>query len=223
MVSTVRVTTIGYSTVWLAATATMSGPETASSSASPAPIAGPSTSPPPQYIPPKPTPPKGPLRPILKRPPPPPQPFFSFTKNILSIGSKFLPPSAAGAAPILPNGNVSHPSSANGVHGNGVVDHASPLKRAHFIVPQLSTTYLISSAAPPSTPGLDEAKRDTEDREAERRQKDSGEGTSWTVERIEDFYRECSKLRDESVLSGVTRGIQVRKVLRIDCHSQGTE
>ncbi|KAG8979777.1 hypothetical protein FRB94_011521 [Tulasnella sp. JGI-2019a] len=195
----------------------MSGPSsgpTASTATEEHPVAGPSTSPPPQYVPPKPIAPKGPLRPILKRPPPPPQPFFSSFRSVLNIGSKFLPPAApTPQATTAANGNGN--GSLNGTpQANGHAAEDQSLRRAHFIVPHLTTTYLISSAAPPSTPGLSEAIRDIEDREAERRLKDSGiEGTNWSLERIEEFYRECCRLRDETVLVPVVRSIQLAGII----------
>ncbi|KAF9555391.1 RNI-like protein [Agrocybe pediades] len=80
-------------------------------------------------------------------------------------------------------------------------DETKPLKRAHFILPQIATVYPISSVNPPSTPTLKDEKRAIEDREAERRRKvvrgnlnspggpDSDEW--WSMDKVEAFYREC--------------------------------
>ncbi|KAG8883926.1 hypothetical protein FRB97_005600 [Tulasnella sp. 331] len=154
-----------------------SAPAATASATTEEPVAGPSTSPPPQYVPPKPTAPKGPLKPILKRPPPPPQPFFSFTRSVLSIGSKFLPPANNASPTTTTNqqaGNGTTIANGNTPQANGHTAGDQSLRRAHFIVPHLTTTYPISSAAPPSTPGLADAIRDIEDREAERRLRDLG-------------------------------------------------
>ncbi|KAG8904578.1 hypothetical protein FRB99_001541 [Tulasnella sp. 403] len=184
----------------------MNGPAIASSSTNSS-AAGPSTAPP-LYIPPKPLPPKQPPKPILKRPPPPPQPFFSFTKNILSISSKFLPPSQQPNAPSSPNPSLVVASPNGAANAADPPVSPSPLKRAHFIVPHLATTYPISSSAPPSTPGLSESIRDIEERETERRLRDNNDG-NWSLERIEEFYKECCRLRDEPVLGGVVRAIRL--------------
>ena len=152
------------------------------------PEAGPSTVAIPVYIPPKPRTPKTPPKPILKRPPPTPQNFFSFTKNILSISAKFLPPNAQ---PVV-NGSAT----------------PTPLKRAHFIVPEISTIYPISSQAPPSTPGLSDAIKDIEDKEAERRIHNRDD-CNWSLDRVEEFYTECCKLRDETPYPSIVRAIRV--------------
>lgn len=124
-----------------------------------------------------------------------------------------MPPANNISATPTSNQQATGTAAANGnapqANGHAVADQS--LRRAHFIVPHLTTTYLISSAAPPSTPGLADAIRDIEDREAERRMRDSGsEGLNWSLERIEEFYRECCRLRDETVLVTVVRSIQVR-------------
>ncbi|KAK7692097.1 hypothetical protein QCA50_005503 [Cerrena zonata] len=121
---------------------------------------------------------------ILKRPPPQPQSFFSrFTK--------LLPTQAA----VQPNAN----------------DEAKTLKRAHFILPEMTTVYPISSANPPSTPTLKEEKKSIEEREAERRKRVvrrnssatisssiSIEDSWWSLEQVESFYRECCVGREEN-------------------------
>ncbi|PPQ80139.1 hypothetical protein CVT25_001438 [Psilocybe cyanescens] len=111
---------------------------------------------------------------ILKRPPPVQQSLFSrFTR-------------------FLPTQNQPQPASD---------EEAKPLKRAHFILPQISVVYPISSVNPPSTPTLKEEKRAIEEREQERRKKvvrgspnspggqDSDEW--WSMDKVESFYREC--------------------------------
>jgi protein phosphatase 1 regulatory subunit 37 len=75
-----------------------------------------------------------------------------------------------------------------------------PLKRAHFILPQIATVYPISSSNPPSMPTLKDEKRAIETREAERRRRvvransiSSGKDEEdwWSLEKVESFYREC--------------------------------
>jgi len=182
----------------------MSGTQIASSSSTPVPVpvAGPSTPtlpapPEPAYVPPKPPTPKHPPKPILKRPPPPPQPFLAFTRNILSISSKFLPPqqNAAGVQNGSLNSTADDPPKA-------------PLKRAHFVVTHISTTYPISSQAPPSMPGLGDSIREIEEREYERRMKDCNE-EALTLIRVEDLYKDCCRTRDETPLHGVISAIRV--------------
>ncbi|KIK36230.1 hypothetical protein CY34DRAFT_16515 [Suillus luteus UH-Slu-Lm8-n1] len=84
-------------------------------------------------------------------------------------------------------------------------DDIKPLKRAHFILPQLVTVYPISSVNPPSTPTLKDEKRAIEEREAERRKRVvRGNSISpneteewWNLEKVESFYRECCASREE--------------------------
>ncbi|KAG5644426.1 hypothetical protein DXG03_008521 [Asterophora parasitica] len=109
---------------------------------------------------------------ILKRPPPAQSSLFSrFTR--------FLPTQNQSPTP----------------------DETKPLKRAHFILPQIAIVYPISSLNPPSTPTLKEEKRAIEDREYERRKRvvrgnASGPGATdteewWSMDKVESFYREC--------------------------------
>ncbi|KAK0199598.1 hypothetical protein DFS33DRAFT_1267449 [Desarmillaria ectypa] len=99
---------------------------------------------------------------ILKRPPPAPPSLFS-----LSRLSRLLPDST--------KDNVSE---------------KTVLKRAHFILPELSIVYPISSFSPPSGPGVREEKKAVEERERERRRRViRGEG--WTMDKVESFWREC--------------------------------
>ncbi|KII85687.1 hypothetical protein PLICRDRAFT_178724 [Plicaturopsis crispa FD-325 SS-3] len=112
---------------------------------------------------------------ILKRPPPAQQSLFSRFIRILPT----QPP----------------PSS----------DESKPLKRAHFILPQIATVYPISSLNPPSTPNLRDEKKAIDDREAERRRRVvRGNSISvneteewWTLDKVESFYRECCAGCDE--------------------------
>lgn len=98
----------------------------------------------------------------------------------------------------------------------------SPLKRAHFIIPHQQTTYPISSQAPPSTPGLQDSIKDIEEREAERRIRDSND-SNWSLERVEEFYKECCRQREEPLMASIIRAIQVRpdlhqgRVARLTC------
>ncbi|KAH7915505.1 hypothetical protein BJ138DRAFT_1187914 [Hygrophoropsis aurantiaca] len=113
---------------------------------------------------------------ILKRPPPVQTGFLTRIKGFLPAPS---------------------PAPSN--------DEIKPLKRAHFILPQLATVYPISSLNPPSTPTLKDEKRTIEDREAQRRKR-IVRGNSigpneteewWNLEKVESFYRECCASREE--------------------------
>ncbi|PFH46913.1 hypothetical protein AMATHDRAFT_50684 [Amanita thiersii Skay4041] len=85
-------------------------------------------------------------------------------------------------------------------------DDAKPLKRAHFILPELTIVYPISSVNPPSTPTLKDEKRAIEDKEYDRRrrvlrgnpnaEKDEDDNW-WTMDKVESFYRECCAGCDE--------------------------
>jgi len=130
---------------------------------------------------------------ILKPPAPAPQSLFSrFTK--------FLPtPSQT-----VPDAN----------------ENSRPLKRAHFILPQIATVYPISSVNPPSTPTLKDEKKAIEDREAERRRRivrgnSTGSGTDdveewWSLEKVESFYRECCISSEENPDLAVIAAFKVR-------------
>ncbi|KAI0072487.1 RNI-like protein [Panus rudis PR-1116 ss-1] len=118
---------------------------------------------------------------ILKRPPPPQQSFFARI-------TKLLPTQAA------QNGTAN--------------DEAKTLKRAHFILPEMTTVYPISAMNPPSTPTFKEEKKSIEEREMERRRRvlrrnsvvsDSSrdEDQWWSMEQVESFYRECCVGREE--------------------------
>jgi protein phosphatase 1 regulatory subunit 37 len=100
-------------------------------------------------------------------------------------------------------------------------DENKPLKRAHFILPQLVTVYPISSVNPPSTPTLKEEKKVIEDREADRRRRivrggnanGSAEGDPndwWTLDKVESFYRECSVSNEEQPDPAISFAFKVR-------------
>ena len=112
----------------------------------------------------------------------------------------------------LPNQNQTQPSP----------DDVQPLKRAHFILPEIAVVYPISSLNPPSTPTLKEEKRSIEDREYERRRRvlrgNSGSGTEgsddfWSMEKVESFYRECCAGCDEQPDTAISTAFKVRLVL----------
>ncbi|KDQ52233.1 hypothetical protein JAAARDRAFT_40347 [Jaapia argillacea MUCL 33604] len=117
---------------------------------------------------------------ILKRPPPPQTSFFSLARLSKLLPSQ--PPSSSSSTLLnpsnasnytLPSTSSSTPKDAGKDTGKDGVRAVADetLKRAHFILPQLVTVYPISSAAPPSTPGLKEEKRLIEERERERRRR----------------------------------------------------
>jgi hypothetical protein len=112
---------------------------------------------------------------ILKRPPPQQPSLFSRI-------TRFLPTQA--------------PPSQN--------DESKPLKRAHFILPEIAIVYPISSINPPSTPTLKDEKRAIEDKEKERRKRvvrgsPGGQAFEewWSMDKVESFYRECCAGCDE--------------------------
>jgi hypothetical protein len=112
---------------------------------------------------------------ILKRPPPQQPSLFSRI-------TRFLPTQA--------------PASQN--------EESKPLKRAHFILPEIAIVYPISSVNPPSTPNLKDEKRAIEDKEKERRKRvvrgspgDQEFDEWWSMDKVESFYRECCAGCDE--------------------------
>ncbi|OBZ77463.1 hypothetical protein A0H81_01899 [Grifola frondosa] len=127
---------------------------------------------------------------ILKRPPPPQQSFFSLARLSKLLPSQNLPP-----------------PSATG-------DDTNTLKRAHFILPEMTTVYPILAANPPCTPSLKEEKRSIEEREAERRRRVlRGNPSSpdailtdewWSLDKVESFYRECCAGREEIADPGIS-------------------
>ena len=133
---------------------------------------------------------------ILKKPPPPQQSFFSLARL-----SKLLPSQTQ-----QPNGG-----------GN---DESKTLKRAHFILPEMTTVYPIMAANPPSMPSLKEEKRSIEEREAERRRRvvrrnsanadaSRPEDLWWSLEQVESFYRECCIGREEMPDAGISKALLV--------------
>jgi protein phosphatase 1 regulatory subunit 37 len=126
---------------------------------------------------------------ILKRPQQSQQSFFSRIKG-------FLPTQSANTS-----------------------NDTKPLKRAHFILPQIATVYPISSINPPSTPSLKEEKKAIEDREAERRKRvvrgnSDGPGANetedwWNLDKVESFYRECCASREEPPDHAITVAFKV--------------
>ncbi|KAF8957545.1 hypothetical protein BDZ97DRAFT_2079150 [Flammula alnicola] len=97
--------------------------------------------------------------------------------------------------------NVKRGHRGGGKFKEGSVLEARPLKRAHFILPQIAIVYPFSSVNPPSTPTLKEEKQAIEDKEAERRKKvvrgnvgsPGGKESEewWSMDKVESFYREC--------------------------------
>ncbi|TCD69570.1 hypothetical protein EIP91_006992 [Steccherinum ochraceum] len=137
---------------------------------------------------------------ILKKPPPPQQSFFSLARL-----SKLLP--------------TQQLQSATNGGGN---DEAKTLKRAHFILPEMTTVYPILAGNPPSTPTLKEEKRSIEERETERRKRvvrrnsvtsESArpEDTWWSLEQVESFYRECCIGREEEPDTGISKALLAAK------------
>jgi protein phosphatase 1 regulatory subunit 37 len=131
-------------------------------------------------------------RSILKRPPPPPQSLFSRI-------SKFLPTQTQ--------------------QQPGPEDEKKPLKRAHFILPEIAIVYPISSINPPSTPTLKDEKKAIEERELERRRRvlksltttATGEEQEewWPMEKVESFYRECCEGCDEHPDPAISAALKV--------------
>ena len=116
---------------------------------------------------------------ILKRPPPQQPSLFSRI-------TRFLPTQAPPPQNVTPN------------------DESKPLKRAHFILPEIAIVYPISSINPPSTPTLKDEKRAIEDKEKERRKRvvrgnPGGQAFEewWSMDKVESFYRECCAGCDE--------------------------
>ncbi|KAI0360641.1 RNI-like protein [Trametes cingulata] len=118
---------------------------------------------------------------ILKRPPPPQPSFFARITKILPTQSQ---------------------------QPDATKDDGSTLKRAHFILPEMTTVYPILATNPPSTPSLKEEKRSIEEREAERRRRivrgnssnpdSNAEDDWWSMDKVEAFYRECCTGREET-------------------------
>ncbi len=109
--------------------------------------------------------------------------------------------------------------SANQLQNNqSADDEARPLKRAHFILPEISIVYPISSINPPSTPSLKDEKRAIEDKEYERRRRivrgpprspgAEPEGW-WNMDKVESFYRECCAGCDEEADPQISAAFKV--------------
>ena len=172
-----------------------------------------------------------PKKSILKRPPPPTRSFFNLgglTRDIVLPGplSRFIPTTApARPVPSSSSGEIS--KASNNLASSGLLPSAVPydapgddqalkkrdpsLKRAHFILPHLTVVYPISSSAAPSSSELTEARREIDSKAAAALQKEKKEGAgAWSLGRIEEFYRECCRLRDELALGGVVGALRVR-------------
>lgn len=134
---------------------------------------------------------------ILKKPPPQQQSLFSRITRFLPTQSTTLPASS---------------------------EEEKPLKRAHFILPQIAIVYPISSLNPPSTPTLKDEKRAIEDQEAERRRKivrGSQNGTVgqeveewWSMDKVDAFYRECCAGCEEEPDPAISAAFKVCSVLK---------
>ncbi|PPQ96897.1 hypothetical protein CVT26_005882 [Gymnopilus dilepis] len=128
---------------------------------------------------------------ILKRPPPQQQSIFSRITRF------------------LPTQNQGQPANE---------DETKPLKRAHFILPQIAIVYPISSVNPPSTPTLKDEKRAIEDKEAERRRRvvrgnsNSPGGRDveewWSMDKVDSFYRECCAGCEEEPDAAITAALK---------------
>lgn len=147
---------------------------------------------------------------ILKQPPPPQPKFFSFSNF-----SKLLPnQSNQSQLPVGPPDD-----GGKGIRG-------TPLKRAHFILPSLSTTYPIWSSNPPASPSLEHEKAEIEQREKARRARlvrgnsvsslrstalstVSANEDFWSLDKVERFYKECALGREEPIDLRVINAIKV--------------
>ncbi|KAJ1305225.1 hypothetical protein OPQ81_000254 [Rhizoctonia solani] len=131
---------------------------------------------------------------ILKRPAPAPKPFFSFTRDVLSI-SRLLGPG----------------SPAQSLNADGEL----VLKRAHFIVPDIRVVYPISSDTAPSSTTQSEARLEID--AAERLRRETEQQQAWTAARVEALYRDICKIRDErldpTISAQIRSGTAAPKVL----------
>lgn len=166
----------------------------------------------PPLPPPPPIPFRRPGKSILKEPPPPPAKFFSF-----STFSKLLPTQSSNA--VQPGNGLTNGDESKGIRG-------TPLKRAHFILPSLSTTYPIWSGNPPASLNLQQEKAEIEERERGRRARlVSGNSVAsfhsgcsgpqddwWSIEKVEQFYKECCWGREEPIDPKVVSAIKVGRV-----------
>ena len=127
---------------------------------------------------------------ILKRPPPQQPSLFSRI-------TRFLP-------------------TQTPVTQNASNDELKPLKRAHFILPEIAIVYPISSINPPSTPTLKDEKQAIEDKEMERRKRVVRGSPSaqafdewWSMDKVESFYRECCAGCDEQPDPAIKAALKV--------------
>ncbi|EUC60325.1 protein phosphatase 1 regulatory subunit 37, putative [Rhizoctonia solani AG-3 Rhs1AP] len=131
---------------------------------------------------------------ILKRPAPAPKPFFSFTRDVLSI-SRLLGP-----------GSATQSLNADGELG---------LKRAHFIIPDIRVVYPISSDTAPSSTTQSEARLEID--AAERLRRETEQQQVWTAARVEALYRDICKIRDEkadpTISAQIRSGTAAPKIL----------
>ncbi|CAE6445516.1 unnamed protein product [Rhizoctonia solani] len=131
---------------------------------------------------------------ILKRPPPAPKPFFSFTRDVLSI-SRLLGP-----------GSTPQPLNADG---------ELILKRAHFILPDIRVVYPISSDTAPSSTTQSESRLEID--AAERLRRETEQHQAWTAARVEALYRDICKIRDErvdpTIAAQIRAGVAAPKML----------
>lgn len=100
-----------------------------------------------------------------------------------------------------------------------------PLKRAHFILPQIAIVYPISSLNPPSTPTLKDEKLAIELQEADRRRKilcgspnplqGSEHEQFWSMDKVDSFYRECCLGCEELPDPAISAAFKVRSLISL--------
>ena len=105
-------------------------------------------------------------------------------------------------------------------------EESKPLKRAHFILPEIAIVYPISSINPPSTPTLKDEKRAIEDKERERRKRvvrgspsDQQFEDWWSMDKVESFYRECCAGCDEQPDPGIKAALKVNLIISTYFHT----
>ena len=154
---------------------------------------------------------------------------LSFKSRNMASPSSPVPSSSANTIPIAgksilkrpPQSQQSFLSRIKGflpTQSSNTSNESTPLKRAHFILPQIATVYPISSINPPSTPSSKEEKKAIEDREAERRKRvvrGNSVGPAnetedwWNLDKVESFYRECCASREEQPNPAITAAFKV--------------
>lgn len=160
--------------------------------------------------------PSTPKKSILKRPPPPTKTFFSLgglTRDIVLPGalSRLVPTNSSSVNNFVPASKVIDDTSDE---NSGKKDQKS-LKRAHFILPRLTIVYPISTSTPPSSTELTESRNEIDVKTAAALKKEKEEGSgAWSLGRIEEFYRECCRLRDEIPLGGVVGALRVSQLVQ---------